>query len=52
MILNRAVMDLLAAAPTMAKAQMFVGLGLNAAILWLLFFSPGRYWFRRVATAR
>jgi len=47
MILNRAVMDLLVAAPTIAKVQTFVGLGLNAAILWLLFFSPARHWFRR-----
>jgi len=49
-ILNRAVMDLLAAAPAIAKVQMYVGLGLNAAILWLLFFSPARQWFRRSAT--
>lgn len=49
-ILNRAVVDLLAAAPTIAKVQMYVGLGLNAAILWLLFFSPARQWFRRSAT--
>jgi len=41
------VMDLLAAAPTIAKIQMFVGLGLNAIVIWLLFFSPGRYWFQR-----
>ena len=50
MILNKAVMDLLAAAPAIAKVQMYVGLGLNAAILWLLFFSPARHWFRRTAT--
>lgn len=49
-ILNRAVMDLLAAAPAIAKVQMYVGLGLNAAILWLLFFSPARQWFRRSST--
>ena len=46
-VANRAVMDLLAAAPPIVKVQMFVGLGLNAAVLWLLFFSPGRQWFRR-----
>jgi hypothetical protein len=45
--LSGAVMKLLVAAPILAKAQMFVGIALNAAILWLLFFSPGRYWFRR-----
>lgn len=47
MTLNRAVLDLLASAPTIAKIQMFVGLGLNLTILWLLFLSPGRLWFRR-----
>jgi hypothetical protein len=47
MTVNGAVMDLLAAAPTIAKVQMFVGLGLSGVILWLLFFSPGRHWFRR-----
>ena len=41
------VIRVLAAAPPLAKVQMFVGIALNVAILWLLFFSPGRYWFRR-----
>jgi hypothetical protein len=45
--LSRAVMELLATAPTIAKVEMFVALALNGTILWLLFFSPGRYWFRR-----
>ena len=45
--LSRTVMELLATAPTIAKVQMFIGLALNGSILWLLFFSPGRYWFRR-----
>jgi len=44
---NRVVMDVLATAPTIAKVQMFVGLGLNVTILWLLFFTPARQWFRR-----
>jgi len=45
--LSGVVMKVLAAAPPLAKVQMFVGIALNVAILWLLFFSPGRYWFRR-----
>ena len=49
MTLSRVVTDLLAAAPAIAKAQMFVGLAINLAILWLLFISPGRHWFRRAS---
>ena len=46
---SRPAMELLAAAPTIAKVGMFVGFGLNFVILWLLFLSPGRYWFRRTS---
>ena len=31
--------------PLVAKGQIFFSLALNAAVLWLLFFSPGREWF-------
>jgi hypothetical protein len=47
MTVNPTVLNLLSAAPTLAKIQTFVALGFNVAILWLLFFSPGRHWFRR-----
>jgi uncharacterized membrane protein YfhO len=38
---------LLDAAPGVIKVQMFIGFGVTLAIIWLLFFSPGKYWFRR-----
>jgi hypothetical protein len=38
---------LLDAAPGIIKLQMFIGLGITLVIIWLLFFSPGRHWFRR-----
>ena len=49
MTVNRAVMDLLAAAPTIAKVQMILGLAVNLFVLWRLFLAPGRHWFRRPA---
>jgi hypothetical protein len=49
LILSSAVMSLLAAAPFIAKAQMVIGIAVNLIILWLLFISPGRHWFRRIA---
>ena len=36
-----------AAAPQFAKGQMMLGVAVNIVILWLLFVSPGREWFRR-----
>lgn len=39
-------MNLVAAAPMVFKVEMFVGFGLNLVILWLLFASPGREWFK------
>jgi hypothetical protein len=45
--LSRAIVTLLEAAPLIAKAQMLIGLLTNVAILWLLFLSPGRDWFRK-----
>ncbi len=47
MTLSSLVRDLLMSAPVMAKAQMVLGIGIGLTILWLLFFSPGRHWFRR-----
>lgn len=38
---------LLGAAPGVIKLQMFIGLGVSLATIWLLFFSPGKLWFRR-----
>lgn len=35
------------AAPAILKLQMLIGLGITLAIVWLLFFSPGKHWFRR-----
>lgn len=45
--MNAAAMSLLKTAPMLAKAQMGLGLVLNIVVLWLLFLSPGRHWFRR-----
>lgn len=47
MTLSSLVRELLMAAPVVAKVQMVVGMGIGLAILWLLFISPGRHWFRR-----
>jgi hypothetical protein len=38
---------LLGAMPGVMKLQMFIGLGVTLAIIWLLFFSPGKHWFQR-----
>ena len=37
------------AMPVIAKVQLIVKVLLDLAILWLLFISPGRHWFRRVS---
>jgi hypothetical protein len=39
-------MNLLAAAPMIFKVEMYVGFGINLVILWLLFMSPGKEWFK------
>ena len=44
--------ELIAPAPALAKVQMIVGIGISLIILWLLFVSPGRTWFRRVPSGR
>ena len=44
---NQAVTTLLKAAPLITKVQMVVGLLMSVAILWLLFLSPGREWFKK-----
>ena len=46
---NQTFVTLLKAAPLIAKVQMVVGIGTNVAILWLLFLSPGREWFKKRA---
>ena len=38
---------LLGAMPGITKLQMTIGCGLTLVIIWLLFFSPGKHWFRR-----
>ena len=38
---------LLGAMPGITKLQMTIGFGLTLVIIWLLFFSPGKHWFRR-----
>lgn len=38
---------LLDAGPPVLKVQMLLGLGITLVIMWLLFFSPGKLWFRR-----
>jgi hypothetical protein len=47
MTLSPTVLNVLATAPTIAKVQALVAQAFNVAELWLLFFSPGRHWFRR-----
>jgi hypothetical protein len=39
--------QLLDAAPGVIKLQMLIGFAFTLAIMWLLFFSPGKHWFRR-----
>jgi hypothetical protein len=39
-------MSIVAAAPLLSKIQMVVGLCINFTVLWLLFFSRGREWFK------
>jgi hypothetical protein len=46
---NSLVMNILMAAPTIVKAQMLIGFVITIAMMWLLFFSRGREWFRREA---
>ena len=41
------VTDILPAMPTATNIVTVVGQLLNAAIVWLLFFSPGRHWFSK-----
>jgi hypothetical protein len=41
-----AFMNVVAAAPMLSKIQMVAGLCINLIILWLLFISPGREWFK------
>jgi amino acid transporter len=40
-------MHVLTAAPLIAKSSMVISLGVNIAVLWLLFLSPGRIWFQK-----
>ena len=47
MMLSRMFQDLTSAAPPITRLSMLVGLVTNLAILWLLFISPGRHWFKR-----
>ncbi|MBC8028342.1 MAG: hypothetical protein H7Y89_20300 [Steroidobacteraceae bacterium] len=47
MTMSSVFMGVVIAAPAVAKVQMSVGLAINLAVLWLLFISPGRHWFRR-----
>jgi hypothetical protein len=41
--------ELTAAAPAPAKVQMMVAPVISLIVLWLLFVSPGRHWFRRTS---
>jgi hypothetical protein len=47
MYLTDSFMDLMAAAPVLAKVQMVFGAATTLIGLWLLFLSPGREWFRK-----
>jgi hypothetical protein len=38
--------NLVAALPVLAKVRMVVGVGINLIVLWLLFLTPGREWFK------
>lgn len=44
---NRTVMSVMESAPMLAKIQMGVGFALSLVVLWLLFVSRGRHWFKR-----
>ncbi|HEY4211829.1 MAG TPA: hypothetical protein VGM84_10140 [Steroidobacteraceae bacterium] len=44
---NQTFRSLINAAPFLVKANLVVGIVINLATAWLLFFSPGRLWFRR-----
>jgi hypothetical protein len=44
---NRTFMNIITGAPMLAKINMIIALGINATILWLLFISPGREWFKK-----
>ena len=44
--LNRTFVNIIAGAPLISKVQMAVGLVFTLMILWLLFVSPGREWFK------
>ena len=37
----------MAAAPTVVRVGSILGLVSNVVVIWLLFFSPGKVWFRR-----
>jgi hypothetical protein len=39
--------NILAALPPLAKARTVLGVGINLVVLWLLFLTPGREWFKR-----
>ncbi len=45
--LSSVFMNIVAAAPMLAKVQMLIGVALNVAVLWLLFSSPGKEWFQK-----
>ena len=47
MMFSSMVMNVLLAAPMIAKVQMAIGLLINVTVLWLLFVSPGRHWFSK-----
>jgi hypothetical protein len=46
-VFNRTFVNIITAAPMLAKINMIISLGLNATVLWLLFISPGREWFKK-----
>lgn len=46
-VLSDKFMELVAPAPTMVKVHMMVAPLITLAILWLLFMSTGRHWFRK-----
>ena len=47
MMFSRMFQNITLASPPVARLSMLVGLATNLAILWLLFISPGRHWFKR-----
>ncbi|HYM36520.1 MAG TPA: hypothetical protein VET48_14065 [Steroidobacteraceae bacterium] len=47
MTLSATVRNMVSEMPFAAKAHMLIAVGIDGVILWLLFFSPGRTWFRR-----